>query len=88
MSVKQGSYEYDCDFYLRFRPVTKGTLNFARRHSFRVTDQSFGPRTTKFGMQGSFWVIPTWLEGFLANITMKPKNPMDFSEGVVELVME
>ena len=22
MSVKQGSYEYDCDFYLRFRPVT------------------------------------------------------------------
>ena len=28
----------------------KGTLNFARRHSFRVTDQSFGPRTTKIGM--------------------------------------
>ena len=30
--------------------IRKGTLTFARWHSFRVTDQSFGPRTTKIGM--------------------------------------
>ena len=28
----------------------KGTLNFARWQSFRVTDHSFGPRPTKLGM--------------------------------------
>ena len=28
----------------------KGTLKYARWHSFRVTDQSFGPRPTKIGM--------------------------------------
>ena len=28
----------------------KGTLNFARRQSFRVTDHSFGPRPAKIGM--------------------------------------
>ena len=30
--------------------VLKGTLNFARWQSFRVTDHSFGPRPTKLGM--------------------------------------
>ena len=28
----------------------KGTLNFARWQSFRVTDHSFGPRPPKIGM--------------------------------------
>jgi len=32
--------------------------------------------------------MPTWLKGFFANITMKPKSPMGRSEGVVELFME
>ena len=30
--------------------LKKGTLNFARWQSFRVTDHSFGPRPTKIGM--------------------------------------
>jgi len=39
-------------------------------------------------MWGAFWVVPTWLKGFFANITMRPGSPMDRSEGVVELFME
>ena len=45
VSPKNGSVGHSCDYFR-----DKGTLEYARWHSFRVTDHSFGPRPTKIGM--------------------------------------
>ena len=66
----------------------KGTLNFARWHSFRVTYHSFGHRPTKIGMQGSFCFlghthVVKRIFSLAANINMKLTTGF---AGVVELL--
>ena len=56
-------------------------INFHNFFVFWIWMMQFGTERTN----GCYFLV---LKGFFANINMKLKNPMDPSEGVVELAME